>query len=114
MAKLVIEENKTQSAFYIVKHEPCTEIETYFGGFICEVESVGTEDEGFTYEIEKWVEKPDDAKGFNTLAEAKDYLASLSDKTMGSCAIGLFGKSDVKDVMGSHWFPLKWFSEFNS
>ena len=105
--KVVIRQNEG-SRFMIVHRNG--EVEKFFGGFYNETECPGTEDESFSWELERWVDRPEDgAMMFKTLQEARDFEDYLEDKK--NCGIILYGKGDVENFMlGSYWYPLK---EFN-
>ena len=85
------------------------EDEKFFGGFYNETECPGTENESFSWELEHWVDRPEDgAMMFKTLQEARDCLGAIQE---GWCKVVLYGKGDVENSMlGSYWYPLK---EFN-
>lgn len=97
------------SRFMIVKYDDQDETETFFAGFCNEVEGQGTEDESFCWEIERWVERPEDgAVMFKHLVDARDFLDVLDGRC--HCSIVLYGKGDVENTMlGSYWYPLKTF-----
>lgn len=83
------------------------EDEKFFGGFYNDVQCPGTEDESFTWELENWVDCPEDgAMMFKTLQGARDFKDYLEDKK--NCGIILYGKGDVENfTLGSYWYPLK-------
>lgn len=104
--KIVVKQNE-YSRFMIVHKNG--EDEKFFGGFYNEVECPGTEDESFSWELEKWVDRPEDgAMMFKTLQEARDSVDVIQES---DCKIVLYGKGDVENtILGSYWYPLK---EFN-
>ena len=106
--KMVVGQNEG-SRFMIVYHDLQTDIETFFGGFCNEVECPGTDDESFSWEMERWVDRPEDgAVMFKTLREAKDFMDVLDKRSQ--CHIILYGQGEVENAMlGSHWYPLKTF-----
>ncbi len=85
------------------------EDEKFFGGFYNEVECPGTENESFSWELEKWVDMPEDgAIMFKTHQEARDYIDVIQ---KSCCKIVLYGQGDIENtILGSYWYPLK---EFN-
>lgn len=105
--KITIRQNEN-SRFVIVHRKG--EDEKFFGGFYNETKCPGTEDESFAWEMENWVERPEDgAMMFKTLQEARDFEDYLDDKK--NCGIILYGLGEVENFMlGSYWYPLK---EFN-
>lgn len=110
MTNKVAIDDKLGSAFFIMKHDPETEVETYFESFVNEVEGLGTEDECMCYELEKWCEIPERAHRFNTYKEALDWYDVLDPEERNHCSIGLFGfHVGESSTYGSRWFPLKWF-----
>lgn len=104
--KIVIKQ--TEHSRFMIVHKK-GEDEKFFGGFYNEVECPGTEDETFSWELEKWVDRPEDgAMMFKTIQEARDYVDVIQESY---CKIILYGKGDVENtIYGSYWYPLK---EFN-
>ena len=110
MAKKVVIDGKDGHAFFIMKHDPETDVETYFEGFFNEVENMGMDDESMCYEQEKWCDFPEHAHKFNSYKEALDWYDVLDPDERDFCSIGLFGFHAGKaNTSGSKWFPLKWF-----
>ena len=105
--KTTIRQNEN-SRFFIVHRNG--EDEKFFGGFYNETECPGTENESFCWEMENWVDRPEDgAIMFKTLHEARDFKDFLEDKK--NCVIILYGLGEIENFMlGSYWYPLK---EFN-
>ena len=108
--KSIVRQN-SDSRFMIVYHDPNTDVETFFGGFYNEIQCQGTEDESFSYDIENWVERPEDgAAMFTTIHDAKDFLEVIDEEKQDHCSIILYGRGDVENFMlGSYWYPLKVF-----
>ena len=105
--KTVIRQNEN-SRFMIVRRDG--EDEHFFGGFYNETECPGTEDESFAWEMESWVDRPEDgAMMFKTLKEAIEFRDFLDKRDQ--CTIILYGRGEIENFMlGSYWYPLK---EFN-
>lgn len=78
----------------------------FFAGFVNEVSNIGTEDEGQCWENEKWVDSTEDALGFDSYCEAKAWYDNICGSCM-DCYIVLYGKSKIRGMDGSRWFPLK-------
>ena len=75
--KTTIRQNEN-SRFFIVNRNG--EDEKFFGGFYNETECPGTENESFCWEMEHWVDRPEDgAMMFKTLHEARDFKDYLED-----------------------------------
>ena len=110
MEKLKVAQS-AESRFMILHHDPNTDEEKFFGGFYNETECPGTEDESFSYDMESWVERPEDgAVLFPTFKEAEDYFDIISDEKRRDCSIILYGKGEVENnILGSRWYPLKVF-----
>lgn len=109
--KIVVKQNE-DSRFMIVHRDPTPEaIEKFFGGFYNETECPGTEDESFSWEMESWVDRPEDgAVTFVHFQDAKDFLNSIGEDKRDECAIVLYGKGDSENfILGSYWYPLKVF-----
>lgn len=104
MSEKIVIRQDTESGFMIV-HKNGKD-EKFFGGFYNEVECPGTEDESFSCGLERWVDRPEDgATMFDTLQEAKDFLAVIQESC---CKIVLYGQGDIENFMlGSYWYPLK-------
>ena len=105
--KIVTRQNENSRFMIIHKNG---EYEKFFGGFFNETECPGTEDESFAWEMENWVDRPEDgAMMCKTLQEARDFEDYLDDKK--NCTIILYGLGELENtILGSHWYPLK---EFN-
>ena len=112
MEKITVKQNEN-SRFMIVYHDPKTDIETLFGGFINETQCPGTEDESFSYDMENWVERPEDgAVMFATVRDAKDFLEVIDEEKQDYCSIVLYGKGESENfILGSYWYPLKVFHQ---
>lgn len=108
MNEKIVTRQNGDSRFMIVHRNG--EDEKFFGGFYNETECPGTEDESFAWEMERWVDRPEDgAMMFKTLQEARDFEDYLEDKK--NCGIILYGLGEIENFMlGSYWYPLK---EFN-
>lgn len=105
--KITIRQNES-SRFVIVHRNG--EDEKFFGGFYNETKCPGTEDESWTWEMEHWVDRPENgAVMFKTLQEARDIEDCLDDKK--NCGIILYGLGELENfALGSYWYPLKEFS----
>ena len=110
--KMIVKQDK-DSRFMVVHKDPVSEEEKFFGGFCNEVECPGTEDESLAWEMESWVDRPEDgAMMFKTLQEARDCLGAIQE---GWCKVILYGKGDVENSMlGSYWYPLKEFKSISA
>lgn len=108
MEKVVVDD-KLGFAFFIMKHDPDTDMETYFEGFFNEVYGLGTDGESMCYELEKWCDFPEHAHKFNSFKEALDWYDVLDPEERDFCSIGLFGLWEKPNTSGTKWFPLKWF-----
>ena len=109
--KIVVKQNG-DSRFMIVHRDPTPDAtEKFFGGFYNEVECPGTEDESFSWEMENWVDRPEDgAVMFAHFHDAKDFLNAIGEDKRDECAIVLYEKGDVENfILGSYWYPLKVF-----
>ena len=91
------------SRFMIVHRDPDSDAEKFFGGFYNDVECPGTEDESFSWEMESWVDRPEDgAMMFKTLSEAREIMDVL--ENYDQCQVILYGKGEVENSMlGSYW-----------
>ena len=105
-----IEVKQNEDSRFMIVHR-LGEDEKFFGGFCNETECPGTEDESFAWEIESWVDRPEDgAMMFSNLQDAKNCLGVIDKSTRKNCSIILYGKGDVENFMlGSYWYPLKVF-----
>ena len=108
MNEKIVTRQNGDSRFMIVHRNG--EDEKFFGGFYNETECPGTEDESFSWEMESWVDRPEDgAMLFKTLQEARVFEDNLEDKK--NCRIILYGLGELENFMlGSYWYPLKQFS----
>ena len=98
-----------QIAFLIVGRDQDIDKDKFFGGFYNEADHIGTEEECMCWELEKWIDLPNDAQKFNTFAEAKDWLRVIDKEHRVSCSIILYGRGVCKLSNGSDWYPLQVF-----
>lgn len=109
--RMIVKQNE-DSRFMIVHRKG--EDEKFFGGLYNETECPGTEDESFSWEMESWVDRPEDgAVMFAHFQDAKDFLNFIGEDKRGECSIILYGKGEVENFMlGSYWYPLKEIASF--
>ena len=102
-----------ESRFMVVLREDKTDRELFFGGWFCEVDCPGDEEnETLCWEQESWVDRPEDgAVVFRTYREAADCANELlASGHGGELYVVLFGRGDDENsTYGSRWYPLREF-----